>query len=137
MSSKHRLSNGCRTIITGASSGIGRSLAVKLAKDYSAKLILNARNEELLSETAKLVKLAGGQAEIIAGDISNKTTANKLAAHCMEKFGGVDLLVNNDGLTRAGTVSTLTPEDWEYVFGINFFGSLYAIYAVLPHMLQA
>ncbi len=137
MSLKYRLSSGSRVIITGASSGIGRALAIKLAKDYSAKLVLNARNEKLLSETAKLVQQAGGQAQVIAGDISNKETASKLAVSCIEKFGGIDLLVNNAGLTKPGTVTALTLEDWEFVFSINFFGSLYAIYAVLPHMLQA
>jgi short-subunit dehydrogenase len=137
MKTGQKLSNGTRAIITGASSGIGKILALDLAQKFQARLVLNARNEEALARTAQAVKSAGGQCEVIAGDVSSKGVANKLSAHCIEKFGGIDLLVNNAGLAKPGPMMALTPEDWEFVFGVNFFGALYASYAVLPHMLTA
>lgn len=137
MSTKHKLQSGTRAIITGAGSGIGKALALELAQEFQARLILNARHEEPLNQTAALVQRAGGQSEIVVGDVSVKDTANKLAARCVEKFGGIDLLVNNAGLAKPGPVMSLTPEDWEFVFGVNFFGAMYAAYAVLPHMLAA
>ncbi len=131
---KKGLAQGCSAIITGASSGIGRALAIMLAKQFGARIVLNARNEKLLAEVAEEVKTAGGLAEIVPGDISDKTLSAKLAETCITKYGGIDVLVNNAGLARTGTLFDITPEDWEYVFGINFFGALYATYAVLPQL---
>jgi short-subunit dehydrogenase len=123
---------GVRVIITGASSGIGKALAIELAKKYNAKLVLNARSTRLLESTAKLVEAAGGEAVSVPGDIADESLSAKLASTCVEKFGGVDILVNNAGLAKPGKIDELTPEDWKYVFGVNFFGALYATYAVLP-----
>jgi 3-oxoacyl-[acyl-carrier protein] reductase len=135
--SQQSLVSGTRAIITGASSGIGKALAADLAKKFQARLVLNARNKETLRQTAQTVQSLGGQCEIVVGDVSSKDIATKLAARCIEKFGGIDLLVNNAGLSKGGPVMNLTPEDWEFVFGVNFFGALYTSYAVLPHMLAA
>src|SRR5271170_5479791 len=133
MSRNTGLKQGLTGIITGASSGIGRALAVLLAERYQARLVLNARNVQLLEETAQLVVKAGGAAVAVAGDISERELAARLVDSCLESYGGVDLLVNNAGLARPGPVTKITPDDWHYVFNINFFGALYAIYAVLPH----
>lgn len=123
---------GVRVIITGASSGIGKALAIQFATKYKAKLVLNARSTKLLDSTVKLVEAAGGEAIGVPGDIADESLSGKLAATCVEKFGGIDILVNNAGLAKPGKIDELTPEDWKYVFGVNFFGALYAIYAVLP-----
>jgi short-subunit dehydrogenase len=120
-------------IITGASTGIGKALAIELAKKYKARLILNARRSELLETTVKEVTEAGGQALAIAGDIADKSTAEKLVDAALANYGKIDLLVNNAGLARSGTIEELTPDDWHHVFNINFFGALYCTYAVLAH----
>lgn len=127
------LKKGLAGIITGASSGIGRALAVLLAERYQARLVLNARNSQLLEQTAELVGKAGGQAIPVAGDVSDRELSRKFVDTCIANFGGVDLLVNNAGLAKPGPVVKLTPDDWHFVFNINFFGALYATYAVLPH----
>lgn len=136
MSRNGRLKSGVAGIITGASSGIGRALAVLLAKRFKARLVVNARNVQLLEETAELVRQAGGEAVPIAGDISERELSTGLVDACQTRFGAVDLLVNNAGLAKPGPVASLTPEDWQFVFGINFFGALYGTYAVLPHFLK-
>ena len=136
MSSKVGMKKELAGIITGASSGIGRALAVLLAERYQAKLVINARNAQLLEETAERVRNAGGQAIAIAGDIGDRDLSTKLVDECTTAYGGVDLLVNNAGLARPGPVTKLTPDDWHYVFNINFFGALYATYAVLPHFMS-
>jgi len=126
------LAEGVKVIITGASSGIGKALAVHLASNYRAKLVLNARSEKLLESTVKLVEAAGGCAIGVAGDIADERLSKQLTDTCLEKFEGVDILVNNAGLAKPGKIDELTPDDWKYVFGVNFFGALYATYAVLP-----
>lgn len=136
MPRKNSLTKGVRVIITGASSGIGKALAVLLASRYQAKLVLNARSAKLLESTVKLVEAAGGEAIGVAGDIAEESLSQKLVSTCVEKFGGVDILVNNAGLAKPGKIDELTPEDWKFVFGVNFFGALYATYAVLPSFLS-
>ncbi len=127
------LKQGLAGIITGASSGIGRALAVLLARRYQAKLVVNARNPNLLEETARRVRDAGGQALAVAGDISDRELSEKLVQACLGEYRQLDLLVNNAGLAKPGPLHKLTPDDWHFVFGVNFFGALYAAYAVLPH----
>ncbi len=136
MSRQTGLKSGITGVITGASSGIGRATAVVLAERYQARLVLNARNKELLEETVSLVKKAGGSAQAVSGDISCREVAGELIDTCLASFGSIDLLVNNAGLAKPGPVTDLTPDDWHYVFNINFFGPLYAIYAALPHFLK-
>lgn len=136
MSKRAGLKQEFAGVITGASSGIGRALAVRCAERYKARLVLNARNNALLDETASLVSKAGGKAIVVAGDISERDTSARLVDACLSNFGALDVLVNNAGLAKPGPFPALTPDDWHYVFGINFFGALYAVYAALPHFMQ-
>lgn len=131
-----QLKNHLAGIITGASSGIGKALALKLAQRYSARLILNARTESALAETQKLVEQAGGEAHLVVGDIADAELPKQLTALCLKRFDAIDLLVNNAGLAKPGTLLSLTPADWQYVFAVNFFGPLNLTYAVLPHFIQ-
>jgi len=124
-------------IITGASSGIGKALAISLAEKYNARLVLNARTDAALSETASLVNEKGGQAVVVPGDLSDGEFAVQAVKECVERFGAVDLLVNNAGLTRPGSLLLLSPSDWQMVMAVNFFAPLQAIYKALPHMIKA
>lgn len=136
MISRHGLQENVAGVITGASSGIGRALAILLAKKYKARLVLNARTSETLDETIELVHKAGGQAIGLPGDVGNKDTACLLPQTCLEKFGTLDLLVNNAGLAKPGPILSLGPDDWSQVFAVNFFAPLWATYAALPHFVQ-
>jgi NAD(P)-dependent dehydrogenase (short-subunit alcohol dehydrogenase family) len=135
MSRSKRLQKGFAGVITGASSGIGKALAVRLAKRYGAKLVVNARSEKALQETCALIEKNGGSAIAIAGDVSDVELTGSLIKTCKDKFGDLDLLVNNAGLAKPGAITRLTPEDWRDVFEVNFFAPLTAIYAALPYFL--
>ncbi len=124
-------------IVTGASSGIGSAIAILLAEKFKARLILNARSESSLSETAKLVEKAGGTAICLSGDIAKDNLAARIVDKCLECYGSIDLLVNNAGFAKPGKVTSLTLEDWQNVFAVNFFAPLESIYQALPHMLKA
>jgi short-subunit dehydrogenase len=132
MSKKCQLENGIACIVTGASSGIGKALALALAERYKAQLVITARNQEKLAETQKLIEKAGGKAVSIIGDMGDSELPKQLADACMKNFGKINMLVNNAGFGIPGLVTDLTPKDWERVFAVNFFGPLYATYAILP-----
>jgi short-subunit dehydrogenase len=134
--SEQQLGRNFAGVITGASSGIGKALAVLLAQKYKAHLVLSGRNEPALSETADLVLQYGGQAELVIGDIGDNEVAALVVKQCLERFGAVDLLVNNAGLSKSGRVLSLTPDDWREVFAVNFFAPLRTIYEALPYMLK-
>lgn len=123
-------------VITGASTGIGRALAVLLAQRLKARLVINARTEEALSETKSLIEAAGGKAAIMAGDVADEGMPSRLIEYCVSEFGEVNLLVNNAGLAKPGSIMSLTPADWQRVFAVNFFAPLQATYAALPHFIQ-
>lgn len=123
-------------ILTGASSGIGKALAVRLAKNHQARLVINARSQEALEETGRLIEHVGGQAVCVVGDMGDPSMPKKLVETCMSKFESVDLLVNNAGLARPGSLLKLTVEDWRAVFEVNFFAPLALTYEVLPHFLE-
>ncbi len=124
-------------IVTGASSGIGSAIAILLAKRYKARLVLNARTEANLNETAKLVEEAGGTAICVTGDIAKDNLAARIVDKCLESYGSIDLLVNNAGFAKPGKITSLALEDWKNVFAVNFFAPLESIYQALPHMLKA
>ncbi len=137
MAKHKKLKENSTGIVTGASSGIGSAIAISLAKKYKAKLILNARNEASLQKTAKLVEEAGGTAICLIGDIAKDNLAAKIVDKCLESYGSIDLLVNNAGFAKAGKITSLSVEDWQLVFAVNFFAPLQSIYQSLPHMLKS
>jgi short-subunit dehydrogenase len=115
-------------IITGASSGIGRGLALHLARLYKARLVLTARSQTDLESCASEVRKLGGEAEIIAGDIADASIAEKLVTLCHSRFAGMAV---------PGRVELLTVEDWRRVFEVNFFSALQLTYAALDHLKQS
>ncbi|HEY9677369.1 MAG TPA: SDR family oxidoreductase [Drouetiella sp.] len=133
---RRKLKTGFAGVITGASTGIGKALAVMLADQLKARLIINARTAEALEETKFLVEKAGGKAIIHAGDVAQDQMPEELVARCLTEFDDIDLLVNNAGLAKPGSVMSLKPEDWERVFAVNFFAPLRATYAALPHFIE-
>ena len=136
MSRTKRLEAGFAGVVTGASTGIGRALAVLFAERFNARLVLSARTASTLQETAELVVKAGGVAEIVIGDIADRELASSLPGLCLAKYGALDLLVNNAGLAVPGPVPELTPDDWHRVFDVNFFAALHATYAAMPHFIE-
>lgn len=130
------IARGASAIVTGASTGIGRALAVRLARRKACRMVLTARTQEVLEETAKAVRDAGGEAHCVVGDIAEQSVVENVVKTCMDKFGGVDLLVNNAGLAKTGPMHRLTVEDWRYVFEVNFFAPLQLVYQVMPHFIE-
>lgn len=112
-------------IVTGASRGIGKAIALQLAKDGFAIAINYVQNEESAQQVADEIKKNGGEAIIIQADVSKFEDAQKLVAQTKEAFGNVYGLINNAGITRDGLVMRMSQEDCDAVIETNLTGALY------------
>lgn len=126
---------GRRVVVTGASSGIGRALAVRLAGE-GARLALVARRREALDEVAAAVSAAGGEALVVPCDVAEREAVFAAAATIVDAWSGIDLLVNNAGYGRHRPFVRWDLDDMERMMRVNYFGSLYWTKAVLPGMLE-
>jgi len=124
---------GKKAVITGAASGIGRELAVALARERCTLLLADI-NEAGLKQTLELVKLAGGSGETFLCDVSKLDNVTAIADHCFNTWGRVDLLINNAGVASAGFMGDIPIEDWEWIMSINFWGVVYGCHAFVPRM---
>ena len=109
-------------IVTGGSRGIGRAVAMRLAKD-GMNLVINYRgNSAAAEETERLCRDLGAEVLLVQGDVSRAEDCEKLAAQAKETFGRVDVLVNNAGITRDGLLARMTEEDFRAVLDVNLVG---------------
>lgn len=120
-------------LITGASSGIGEGTARVLGA-AGAKLVLGARRTDRLKSLAADIRAAGGTAEVRALDVTSREDMVAFAAFAQERFGRIDVLVNNAGVMPLSPMASLKVEEWDRMIDVNIRGVLYGIAAVLPVM---
>jgi len=118
-------------VITGASSGIGEAIALMLAKK-GAKIVLGARRADRLEDLVTRIAQAGGHAEYLVTDIRKRNDLIKLVGLACEKYGDLDVMINNAGVSHLSRVDELQVEDWEEMIDVNLKGTLYGIAAALP-----
>jgi len=123
-------------IVTGGSRGIGRAVAMRLAKD-GMNLVINYRgNSAAAEETERLCRELGAEVLLVQGDVSRAEDCEKLASKAKEAFGRVDVLVNNAGITRDGLLARMTEEDFRAVLDVNLVGPWNMIKAVNRIMMK-
>ena len=122
---------GSRAVVTGASSGIGRAVALELARQ-GAKLILVARSGDKLGALADEIQEAGGQALPVVGDITEETVRAEVVERAQSELGGLDILVNNAGISAHGRFRTASRERLRRIMDVNFFAAAELIRAALP-----
>jgi NADP-dependent 3-hydroxy acid dehydrogenase YdfG len=122
-------------LVTGAAGGIGQAVAVELAR-HGAQLSLVDINESGLEETLEQVEALGRRCLTIRADVADKGQVQHAAEAAIKEYGHLDLLVNNAGVTLIGEVGDYTIEDWEWIVGINLWGTIYGLHYVLPHMIE-
>jgi NAD(P)-dependent dehydrogenase (short-subunit alcohol dehydrogenase family) len=110
--------DGKIALVTGASRGIGRAIATGLAKE-GAKLVLAARTVDGLKATAAAVVAAGSEAEVVPTDVRVEGQIENLFKRTTERFGRLDILVNNSGIFSGGPIENLTTETWDDVIATN------------------
>ncbi|MBW7459931.1 SDR family oxidoreductase, partial [Paenibacillus sepulcri] len=117
--------------ITGASSGIGEATALLLA-ERGAKVVLGARRSDRLEALAARIVNAGGEAAYASIDVRRRDDLSTLVQLACERYGKLDVLVNNAGVMPISPLDDLRVEDWEAMIDINIKGVLYGIAAALP-----
>ena len=122
------------TLVTGASQGLGRALALACAKE-GANLVLNSRNEDSLPQVAEAAEEAGTGVLAIPADVSNGADVEKLVDRAVQRFGRIDVLINNAGLLGPRVPIEEYPEDeWRRVLDANLTAPFLLSKAVIPHM---
>ena len=120
-------------VVTGAASGIGRALAEEFAASGSAVVVadLDAAEAEVV---AAGIRTSGGEALAVAVDVADAAAVDALAATTLERFGRVDVLCNNAGVSTFNLLRDQTLEDWKWVVGVNFWGVVHGVQTFLPIM---
>ena len=120
-------------VVTGGSTGLGLMVARQAARQ-GAKLVLAARGEDDLRAAESEIKAIGAQVLAVPTDVSDEGQVRILVARAVERFGKIDVLVNNAGTILVGPAGTMTVDDFQQAMATNFWGELYPILAVLPQM---
>jgi 3-oxoacyl-[acyl-carrier protein] reductase len=123
-------------VVTGASQGIGRDTALALA-EAGAKVVVAARNEEKLTALASEIVAAGGEAFAVKVDVADAEQVKAGFKQVIEKYGRLDILVNNAAVTRDGLAMRMKKDDWDAVLQTNLTGAHLCIQQALPTMMKA
>jgi short-subunit dehydrogenase len=126
---------GLAVLVSGASSGIGRLLALRLAGE-GARLALVARRAGELEQVAREIRGRGGEAEVLPCDVAERDQVEACAARALDRFGAIDVLVNNAGYGRHRRFLDWDLADMERVMRVNYLGSLYLTKLLLPRMVE-
>ena len=117
--------------ITGASAGIGRATAIRLARD-GASIAICARRRDRLDEVAADIVKAGGQALAIVADVTSEEAMQMFVSKTVDRFGTLDVMMCNAGFGIYGAIDDITPDQMHKLMDINYFGTYYAARAALP-----
>lgn len=120
-------------VVTGGSRGIGRAIALRLARER-VQVVIAARDKASLASAADDIVKAGGIVETFAADLCEPQAPTALTQTAVKTFGGIDIVVNNAGATRRGEFLELTETDWMDGFGLKFFGAVRLLRAAWPYL---
>ncbi len=123
-------------VVTGASQGIGREIALTCAQE-GGSMVLAARSVGALEEVAAMIEAAGGQAQVVETDVSDPDAVASLASQVLSRWGRIDVLVNNSGIGGpSAPLWEVQPADWEQTFAVNVTGVFLCCQAMLPSMIE-
>ncbi|GAA0739564.1 elongation factor P 5-aminopentanone reductase [Clostridium oceanicum] len=123
-------------LITGASRGIGKSIALELTKCGASVIINYKKDEKGALETLEKVEKLGGYGEIHKSDISKYNEAKELIEYIVKKFGKIDILVNNAGISKIGLFIDMEEDDWDNMMSVNLKGVFNCTHNVVKHMIK-
>jgi 3-oxoacyl-[acyl-carrier protein] reductase len=131
---------GKRVVITGSSSGIGRSIALLIAKE-GASVVVNARGTgesgtKAIDDVVSEIRSAGGVAIGVPGAVNNRAFAEELVASCIREFGGIDILINNAGAYGSESVAECPLDTWHQLMDVNLNSAFYTSHFALPQMMR-
>lgn len=123
-------------IVTGGSSGIGKALAMEFAS-AGANVVIAARNEGKLNETTVALQQSGFKVTAITCDVSDPVQAERLVAETIQRFGNIDVLINNAGISMRGLFADTSLDVLRQIMNVNFWGSVYCTKYALPYLLKS
>jgi dihydroanticapsin dehydrogenase len=126
--------SGKSCIVTGAGSGIGRAIALRLAEEGGAVLCADL-SADGAAETARQIAALGGEAVAWVADVADRVAVDAMVAAAVDRWGGVNVLVNNAGVNIPGLLHEVTDEVIDKTLDVNVKGQLYGCRAVIPSML--
>ena len=129
--------SGKSALVTGGSRGIGKAIALRLARQGADVAFSYRGNAEAAKETAAEIESIGKQAVAIQGDVKDPASAEAVVKSALEAFGKIDILVNNAGITRDDLIMRMSEEAWRDVLETNLFGAFWMTKAVTRPMLKA
>ena len=127
---------GRRALVTGAGMGIGQAIALELARQGAAVAIHYAHSADGANETAAQIRQAGGTAHVVQGDLAKVAQCRRIVDEAVAALGGLDVLVNNGGITRSVDFTDTTEEIYNEVFDINIRGYFFCAQQAVPHLLK-
>lgn len=128
---------GKRAVVTGSSMGIGRAIALLLARE-GARVVVNARGSGAIDAVVDEIRAAGGEAIGVAGPVDDPDFADALVARCVADFGGIDILINNAAILdeeSLGPLGACSTDTWRRTMAVNLDGPFHTCRAALPHMI--
>jgi NAD(P)-dependent dehydrogenase (short-subunit alcohol dehydrogenase family) len=125
--------DGKSVIVTGATSGIGRSTAEAFGRD-GASVVLVGRSETVLAEVAAAIERAGGRPHICRADVTASDAPDQIVGQAVQEFGGIDVLVNAAGVIATGTLEATTDETWDAMMSVNLRAPFRLMRAAAPHL---
>src|ERR1035437_7624695 len=123
-------------IVTGGGTGIGRAVSIKLAKEGCAVAVVYSRSESDALATVEVIRQSGGEAVAIRADISDDVQVTTMVAEVMKRFGRIDYLVNNAGITRQmrfDDLAAISDDIWDELIAVNLKGTFHCARAVVPY----
>jgi 3-oxoacyl-[acyl-carrier protein] reductase len=133
---RSNLLEGQIALVTGASRGIGKAIAISLAKEGAEVIINYSSSLEKANEVVSEIHSLGGKAYPLQADISNEDSVNELIKTVLDKNKKIDVLVNNAGITKDGLLMRMKTDDWQKVLDLNLSGVFYCTRAVSRQMLK-
>jgi 3-oxoacyl-(acyl-carrier-protein) reductase len=127
---------GKKALVTGASRGIGRAIALELATEGAAVAVNYQSNDAKAQKVVEEISQLGVQGVLAKADLSDSQAARNMVRRAAEELGGLDILVNNAGITRDRSLRKMSDEQWEAVISTNLNSYFYCTSAALPHMAE-
>jgi len=125
------------SLVTGASRGIGRAIAITFAREGSDVIVNYVRNGEKAKEVVDEITGMGRRASAIQADVTSRERVFDMVGHVLREFGKIDILVNNAGIVwKPSKLLETSEEEWGRVLGVNLLGTFYCIQASVPHMIE-
>ncbi|MEO8397758.1 MAG: SDR family NAD(P)-dependent oxidoreductase, partial [Chloroflexota bacterium] len=123
-------------VVTGASRGIGRGIALELAKRGATVIVNYQRNADAANEVVEQITAAGGKAQAVQGDVSQEEDVTRLIKTAIDSYGKIDILVNNAGTTRDNLIMRMSAEDFDTVLDTNLRSTWLCAKGVVRDMMR-